>query len=72
MVDEMTERPLGRVRGGRFRAFQTYNLKRNPRCRPAVGAEGHHLSDNHKSQDPQACIRIELAVPRTRRFATIR
>jgi hypothetical protein len=28
-------------------AFEPYNLKRRSRCRPAAGAAGSHISNNH-------------------------
>jgi len=38
MVDEMTERPVGRVPGRPFPNIEPYNLKRNFCYRPAAGA----------------------------------
>jgi hypothetical protein len=38
-------------------ALEPFNLKTSSRCRPAAGAAGRHVSDNHKLQDAQACIR---------------
>jgi hypothetical protein len=36
---------------GRAGAFAPFNLKGKSRCRPAVGAAGRNVMDNHKSQD---------------------
>ena len=47
--------------GARFRRsglteFAAFNLKMKSRCRLAADAAGRHITDNHKSQDPQARI----------------
>jgi len=62
MVDVVRVKPPERARGRRCRrrspaAFAPFNLQGKSRCRPAAGAAGRHISDNHKSQNPQACIR---------------
>jgi hypothetical protein len=52
MVDVMRVKPLEHVRDRPVPC----NLKRSSRCRPAAGAAGGHIWDNHKSQDLQARI----------------
>ena len=61
MVDVVQVKPPEQVRGRPFpksglAAFAPFNLKESSCCRPAAGAAGGHLSDNHKMQDPQAGI----------------
>jgi hypothetical protein len=44
MVDEITAKPPGQVRGRPFPSIRSYNLKRSSRCRPAAGAaEPSHI-----------------------------
>jgi hypothetical protein len=46
-------------------ALKPFNLKTSFRCRSAAGAAGRHISDNHKSQDAQACIRHSAGAEKT-------
>ena len=48
MVDEVTEQPPGPC-GAAAPEHRTLQPEEEPRCRPAVGAAGGHIADNHKS-----------------------
>jgi hypothetical protein len=61
MVDVVRVKPPEQVLGrplpkGGPAPFPALNLKRSSRCRPAAGAAGRHMTDNHRSQVPKVLI----------------
>jgi hypothetical protein len=59
MVDVARVRPPERVQGQPSprsdpAEFEPFNLKEKSRCRPAAGAAGLHIMDDHKLRNPHA------------------